>query len=565
MTALTVGSTFTGVGGADLGFEQAGFTISWQCELDAWKRSVLAAHWPDVQIFDDITTMLDPPPVDILIGGFPCQDLSVAGQRKGFTGERSVLAFEFLRLAESIRPRWLILENVPGLLSSSQGADFARLIDEVVACGYGVAWRILDARYFGVPQRRRRVFIVARRTDALIDSPEASRLALRALRESGSGDIASGWQAWQETARGAGQSSQGGRVVGVNGDVTESISNAVTRKWAKGTGGPAGDECQNLITDALAFRKSRMAQTMTDDNTWVEGDHANTLNSFDAGDVRTTHAVLASFYSTGGSQQGFARTDGVSPTLKIGSSLDIASPVAIVSDSYYVEDCENAALRANGANDGPPRTDKHPLVVETFPIDDGRDLEKHQNGTDIAGAYVTQAYSIREDDASNTFSATPIDAARCLQKHQPSVQSHHAQTFIAETFPIDDGRDLEKHQNGTGIGAAGDPAYTIDRQQRPAVAHLIPFDTNFSNQQAPGGNTAATLDTRGAQGVADQMSVRRLTPTECERLMGWPDEWTAPEGVKAPDSKRYAACGDGIVAPVAFWIADRIRMIEAEA
>ena len=237
MTPLTVGSTFTGVGGADLGFEQAGFTISWQCELDAWKRSVLAAHWPDVQIFDDITTMIDPPPVDILIGGFPCQDLSVAGQRKGFTGERSVLAFEFLRLAESIRPRWLVLENVPGLLSSSQGADFARLIDEVVACGYGVAWRILDARYFGVPQRRRRVFIVARRTDALVDSPEASRLALRALRESGGGDIAPGWQAWQETARGAGEGAEGSSSVGgIMGDVSHTLTSAGHDASEDGTG-----------------------------------------------------------------------------------------------------------------------------------------------------------------------------------------------------------------------------------------------------------------------------------------------------------------------------------------
>jgi hypothetical protein len=245
---------------------------------------------------------------------------------------------------------------------------------------------------------------------------------------------------------------------------------------------------------------------MNDDETWVEGDHANTLNSFDAGDVRTTHAVLASFYSTGGSQQGFARTDGVSPTLKVGSGLDIASPVAIVSDSYYVEDCENAALRANGANDGPPRTDKHPLIVETFPIDDGR--------------------------------------------------------------------DLEKHQNGTGIGAAGDPAYTIDRQQRPAVVTAAfkagqgasAGSIGYENEMAPtltaapsGSNQVPTIHTE------PEMSVRRLTPTECERLMGWPDEWTAPEGVKAPDSKRYAACGDGIVAPVAFWIADRIRMIEGEA
>jgi DNA-cytosine methyltransferase len=237
MTPLTVGSTFTGVGGADLGFEQAGFEIKWQCELDTWKRSVIAAHWPDVQIFDDITTMLDPPPVDILIGGFPCQDLSVAGQRKGFTGERSVLAFEFLRLAESIRPRWLVLENVPGLLSSSQGADFARLIDEVVACGYGVAWRILDARFFGVPQRRRRVFIVARRTDALVDSPEASRLALRALRESGSGDIAEGWQAWQETARSAGDgAADGGSVRGVMGDVSHTLTSAGHDASEDGTG-----------------------------------------------------------------------------------------------------------------------------------------------------------------------------------------------------------------------------------------------------------------------------------------------------------------------------------------
>jgi len=99
---LTVGSTFTGVGGADLGLEWAGFRIAWQCELDPWKRSILAAHWPDTPIHDDITTLHDPEPVDVMIGGFPCQDLSVAGKRKGFDGERSVLAFEFLRVAESL-------------------------------------------------------------------------------------------------------------------------------------------------------------------------------------------------------------------------------------------------------------------------------------------------------------------------------------------------------------------------------------------------------------------------------------------------------------------------------
>jgi site-specific DNA-cytosine methylase len=243
---------------------------------------------------------------------------------------------------------------------------------------------------------------------------------------------------------------------------------------------------------------------MNDDETWVEGDHANTLNSFDAGDVRTTHAIIAHGVS--------ASDDQVAGTL-----------------------CTNS--------------------------------QGGQRTTDIAGAYVTQAYSIREDDASNTFSATPIDAARCLQKHQPSVQSHHAQTFIAETFPIDDGRDLEKHQNGTGVGDAGAPAYTLDRQQRPAVAQTVSSmrDDGVMPTLTKRCDGSSMPDGRGQPIVSEQMSVRRLTPTECERLMGWPDEWTAPEGVKAPDSKRYAACGDGIVAPVAFWIADRIRMIEGEA
>jgi site-specific DNA-cytosine methylase len=106
---------------------------------------------------------------------------------------------------------------------------------------------------------------------------------------------------------------------------------------------------------------------------------------------------------------------------------------------------------------------------------------------------------------------------------------------ITQTFPIDDGRAVEKHQNGTGIGDAGSPAYTLDRQQHASVAQ------------------------------PETMSVRRLTPIECERLMGWPDDWTAPEGIKAPDSKRYAACGDGIVSHVAYWIGCRIQMIEDES
>lgn len=349
---LTVGSTFTGIGGADLGFEAAGFKIAWQCELDAWKRSVLAAHWPSIPIYEDIARLCvedwvdNPEPVDVMIGGFPCQDLSIAGKRKGFSGERSVLAFEFLRVAETLKPRWLVLENVPGLLSSNKGLDFQRLLSEVVASGYGgLAWRCLDARYFGVPQRRRRIFIVARRAETGVDPRTASGLALRALCESGSGDTTPCIPPWQEAPATVGGGADEGRIVGALS--AQGYTQYTDQEFVR-----AGQ----LVTDhdVVAFRKSARVRSDDTPETWVDDGIANTLNTFDVGDVRTTHAV--------------------------------------------------------------------------------------------------------------------VDSA-----------------------------------------------------------------------------------------------VRRLTPLEFERLMGLPDQFTAPPGIKAPDSRRYAACGDAIVANVAFWIANRINMIEGEA
>lgn len=339
---LTVGSTFTGIGGADLGFEAAGFKIAWQCELDAWKRSVLAAHWPSIPIYEDIARLCvedwvdNPEPVDVMIGGFPCQDLSIAGKRKGFSGERSVLAFEFLRVAETLKPRWLVLENVPGLLSSNKGLDFQRLLSEVVASGYGgLAWRCLDARYFGVPQRRRRIFIVARRAEVGVDPRTASGLALRALCESGSGDTTPCIPPWQETPADVGGGADEGRIVG-----------------------------------AL----SAQGYTQYTDQEFVR-----------AGQLVTDHDVVAFSHTQGLHEQA---SEKAWPTLRVGG---------------------------------------------------------------------------------------------------------------------------------------------------------------------------------GGHAVSSSSAVRRLTPLECEKLMGLPDQFTAPPGIKAPDSRRYAACGDAIVANVAFWIANRINMIEGEA
>ena len=179
---LRVGSLFSGVGGFDLGFEQAGATVAWQCEADPAARRVLRHHWPDVPCHDDVRTVgaHNLTPVDVLVGGFPCQDLSVAGQRKGLVGARSGLFHEFTRIAADLRPDWVLLENVPGLLSSHRGRDFAVVVQTLVECGYGVAWRILDSRHFGVAQRRRRVFLVgclggvAERAAAVLFEPTRS-------------------------------------------------------------------------------------------------------------------------------------------------------------------------------------------------------------------------------------------------------------------------------------------------------------------------------------------------------------------------------------------------------
>jgi DNA (cytosine-5)-methyltransferase 1 len=161
---FTFCSFFAGIGGFDLGFERSGMKSVFQCELNPFRRKVLEKNFPNVILKSNIqdVTFKDIPKADLWCGGFPCQDLSLAnqGKRKGLIGERSGLFFEFFRLLENKKPKWIVLENVPGLLNSNSGKDFKSLISPLDELGYGLAWRVLDAKYFGTPQRRRRVFIV---------------------------------------------------------------------------------------------------------------------------------------------------------------------------------------------------------------------------------------------------------------------------------------------------------------------------------------------------------------------------------------------------------------------
>jgi len=159
----TIGSLFAGIGGFDIGFENAGFTTAWQVEINPVCRAILADRFPHARQFDDVRSVgaHNLSAVDVLVGGLPCQDLSTMGARQGLAGQRSGLFFEVCRLARELQPRWLVLENVTGLLSCRDGQDFQTVISTLAECGYVGCWRVLDASCFGVPTKRRRVFIIA--------------------------------------------------------------------------------------------------------------------------------------------------------------------------------------------------------------------------------------------------------------------------------------------------------------------------------------------------------------------------------------------------------------------
>jgi DNA (cytosine-5)-methyltransferase 1 len=211
-------SLFSGVGGFDLGLEAAGWECVAQVEWDKHCQAVLAHHWPDVPRWSDVSEVsgYDLPLADVVAFGSPCQDLSVAGKRAGFDGKRSVLFYEATRIIREMReasggqsPTWVVWENVGGALSSSDGRDFAAVLDELADLGaVDIAWRVLDARWFGVPQRRRRVFVVAdlagQRAGTIHAEPEGVPWHPRPSRAAGQG-----------AAGGAGAGADGvGRTVG---------------------------------------------------------------------------------------------------------------------------------------------------------------------------------------------------------------------------------------------------------------------------------------------------------------------------------------------------------------
>ena len=295
----------------DLGFTQAGFEHAFFAEIDEYAREVLMQRWPGVPVYTDVKHVNEHKGAcDVLVGGFPCQDLSLAGKRAGLAGARSGLFWEFLRIADDIEPAALVFENVVGFFSSGdpKGADFGTALDALSERGYLVAWRTLDASDFGVAQRRRRVFLVCVRDG----HPGAERVGdILALSEGSDGhprpSNEAGTQAPAPVERGAGgtvgisvlkntdiagtlmaTTKQGGvRTTDISAAYVVSypeVAGTLTKRYHKGVNSTMDD-------GALVYRKQRRAKNVDDFETWVDDGKANTLNCFDNGDVRTTHVV----------------------------------------------------------------------------------------------------------------------------------------------------------------------------------------------------------------------------------------------------------------------------------
>ena len=614
---MKVLSLFSGVGGFDMGLENAGMETVFQCEWDKHANSILYKHWPDVPKWDDVSTLTGKhilahaPVVDVVAWGSPCQDLSVAGKRAGLEGGRSSLFHEGIRIIKELQeetngqyPRISIWENVVGALNSNGGADFGIILNEMAEAGaVAIEWSVVDAQYFGIPQRRRRVFVIAIFDPVLANRCPSPLLPVaeslpghlaksKPKRKSAATETATSvgtdgqWWDGRDTAEALTTTSNEQRMPDkqrfqavVEGYTPSSFANysdgigtlrsnggdlgggqrniigSLQARDYKGIGNQYVEEGKIVIEPSEPFVKSSRAQTSEDSETWIPGEVNPTLNSFDVGDTRATTAIVEPAQMKN------------NPVKEIVGSLQ---------------------ARVTATNHESIR-DGHAIVEELTLIDGQRvgDVRIYSEPVQTLGA--------RMGTGGNNVPMLAFDTqfgsnANVTEDVAPTLKASQQSPSVA--YPIDTRnalRDPEKYdaqnRQGLGIGADGDPMATLTSAHVNAVAydeyndstnevhHALRAGTKQSTGVLLGSEVAATLRSGGDGGVPSSrgehlvaeptMAVRRLTPLECERLMGWPDDhtrWKA-DGTEQADTHRYKQCGNGVASPVAQWIAKHILAI----
>ena len=502
----TFGSLFAGVGGFDLGFESAGFDCKFQVEWDDNCQQTLAHHWPDVPRWGDVSEVngADLPPVDVITYGFPCQDLSVAGKRAGLDGERSNLFFEAVRIIQEMRqatnglyPTFAVAENVAGLLNADKGDAMARVLDTLAEAGaLVIEWCLLDAQWFGVPQRRRRVFVTA-----CFDPATADRCPdqIFPVAKSGARNPKEIEQERQETARASTDS------------VGERGLQRVTGTVAAGAH-PGSYNGQDAYNDMLIpFVKSTRVQSADTPETWIDEAPNPTLNSFDVGDIRTTTAI-------------------------------VFEPKSMLEENWASAETKNS-LRAGESKSA------HVVVHDAVVFTAQRVGEEPRVYTDATPSLLSRM-GTGGNNTPMVAQETTHDVIGTLQERAYKGPNHENAR---------DGQLIVQHDAVPTLRSGGDGGIPSSRGE-----HVIAFDSTFGAQSNTFDNLSPPVKVGSSAGIPSppavaqpNLAVRRLTPLECERLMGWPDDWTAGQS----DTHRYKQCGNGVASPVATWIAQQLLNI----
>ena len=438
-------SVCSGIEAATVAWHPLGWTPVAFSEIEKFPSEVLKHHYPQVPNVGDMTKFKEwnlDSNVDVFVGGTPCQSFSVAGLRKGLDDPRGNLMLTYLAIANQYRPKWLVWENVPGVLSSNGGLDFASLLRGMGECGYGFAYRILDAQYFGVAQRRRRVFVVG----CLGDWRSAAAVLFE--RYSLSGNIA--------PSREKGKSSS---------------------KYAER--GIA--ECSPTIGCELSKQ--------------VNNQMIGNAESFFIPEVQPSYGIPGNWIGRKPENGGNATEPmyDIAPCLTQADQHGVAQPIAY-------------------------------------------DMKQHHN-----------------PQPSNTIQITTKNCAMV-----------RGDTPLIQPIPIDSMNHIgrgDKHSMGDFMHGA--PSYTLTKGHSHAVAQPVAFSGQMSNPQTDIDMTQ-TLQAKNPMAVAQAMAVRRLLPKECERLQGFPDNYTdiKPKGKATPDAPRYKALGNSMAVPVMAWIGKRIQEVE---
>ena len=540
-------SVCSGIEAATVAWHDLGWTPVAFSEIEPFPSAVLAHHYPHVSNLGDMTKFKEwnlDGSVDLLVGGTPCQSFSVAGLRKGLDDPRGNLMLTFLAIAERERPQWIVWENVPGVLSSNGGRDFGTFLAALGELGYGWAYRVLDAQWFGVAQRRRRVFVVG----CLGDQAGAAKVLFES--ESVQRNPAPSREKGQGVAGGVARCFAGSSESGVAATL-ETTSHDYSR--ADGF---------NMVAQPVAKPITFGAQMSVPQ---TDIDMVQTLQAKNPMAVAQPAA-----YGIDEEQNASRELFGCLKARMGGGGFEgtVAQPVAFAQNTRDEVRLMNGDGSIVGALAAEPGMKQTCYVAQPVAIQDVRAVEKAQNGrgwNDDGTAYTVDTYATQGVAVAQpvAFSRNDDGCDATLDLAPTMRVAGRAGGMLGVAQPVALGTDC---YNGaiTGEVAAtiGTPGSSVNASGPTVMQPVAPALTASNDPSRSPQSSEVTQQVTAVHSVT--MQVRRLTPVECERLQGFPDGYTTIPWRKkdeAPDGPRYKALGNSMAVPCMKWIGERINRV----